>query len=237
MSKKQGKTKKATRARSKPAPPPVTPPVPPPAAKSLTAKQQGFVEEYLIDRNATQAAIRAGYSRKTAQEQSSRLLSNVMVRAALDAALAQRSERTEVTADRVVLELARIGFSDLKGAMQDGRLLLIEDMGDEVRPAISSIKVVTKNKGEGEIEYVAEIRAWDKVSALRALMPHVGLSTDKTESKVTADLSPKTLEAINEKARHMEYEELVAFELAAIAKERAALAERELVLRAKAESA
>ena len=76
----------------------------------LTEKQQRFVDEYLIDLNATQAAIRAGYSVKTAQEQSARLLSKVMVQQAIAEQMAERSKRTGVNQDRVVLELAKIAF-------------------------------------------------------------------------------------------------------------------------------
>lgn len=72
---------------------------------ALTDKQQAFVNEYLIDLNATQAAIRAGYSPKTAQEQSSRLLSNVMVAKAIEEAKKAREERTEVTQDWVIHEM------------------------------------------------------------------------------------------------------------------------------------
>ena len=69
---------------------------------SLTNKQSLFVKEYLIDLNATQAAIRAGYSAKTAQEQSSRLLSNVMVQEATQKAQEERAERLELDADWVL---------------------------------------------------------------------------------------------------------------------------------------
>ena len=68
----------------------------------LTPKQYQFCCEYLIDLNGTQAAIRAGYSKRTAQEQSSRLLSNVMVREAIDRAQTERAERLELDADWVV---------------------------------------------------------------------------------------------------------------------------------------
>jgi phage terminase small subunit len=72
---------------------------------ALTPKQARFVAEYLIDLNATQAAIRAGYSKHTAQVQSSRLLSNAMVAAAVDAALAKRSGKLEITAEKVLRDL------------------------------------------------------------------------------------------------------------------------------------
>lgn len=70
--------------------------------KALTPKQEAFVREYLIDLNGTQAAIRAGYSAKTANEQASRLLANVSVAAAIQAALDERAERTNITADYVI---------------------------------------------------------------------------------------------------------------------------------------
>lgn len=68
----------------------------------LTDKQERFCQEYLVDLNATQAAIRAGYSAKTAQEQSSRLLSNVMVQRRVDELKLARSQSTGITAERVL---------------------------------------------------------------------------------------------------------------------------------------
>lgn len=84
---------------------------------ALTPQQQRFVDEYLIDLNATQAAIRAGYSSDTATEQGSRLLRNVNVGKAVSDAMAERSVRTRVTADRVLTELARVGFSDIRNVV------------------------------------------------------------------------------------------------------------------------
>ena len=73
-----------------------------------TSKQSRFVQEYLVDLNGKQAAIRAGYSAKTAEVQASRLLRNAKVQQALQAAMQARSRRTEVTADRVVAEFAKL---------------------------------------------------------------------------------------------------------------------------------
>jgi phage terminase small subunit len=72
--------------------------------EGLNDRQSRFVEDYMVDLNATQAAIRAGYSADTAQEQSSRLLSNVMVQRAIAAERIKQQERTQISADRVVLE-------------------------------------------------------------------------------------------------------------------------------------
>ena len=78
----------------------------------LTNKQSRFVEEYLIDLNATQAAIRAGYSEKTARSQGQRLLTNVDIQERFKGQIEQRSERTEITADRVIQALADIAYTD-----------------------------------------------------------------------------------------------------------------------------
>ena len=80
----------------------------------LNEKQKQFVREYLIDLNATQAAIRAGYSEKTARSQGQRLLTHVDIAAAIKVAQDERIERTEITADRVLEELAKIGFSNMQ---------------------------------------------------------------------------------------------------------------------------
>jgi phage terminase small subunit len=83
------------------------------AKGGLTPKQERFVQEYLIDLNATQAAIRAGYSAKTANEQGARLLANVSIAAAIAAKQEKLFDRYEVTADRIVRELALMGFSNM----------------------------------------------------------------------------------------------------------------------------
>ncbi|WP_231940655.1 terminase small subunit [Acidovorax sp. RAC01] len=80
----------------------------------MTPKQQRFVDEYMVDLNATQAAIRAGYSAHTANEQGSRLLANVSVQAAISIARKAQQERTGITADRVLTEIALVAFADAR---------------------------------------------------------------------------------------------------------------------------
>jgi len=79
---------------------------------ALTPKQEAFVREYLVDLNATQAAIRAGYSQRTANEQGARLLANVSVRAAIEAAQAERAERVGISADAVLEQWWTIATAD-----------------------------------------------------------------------------------------------------------------------------
>lgn len=79
----------------------------------LTRQQQQFADEYLVDLNATQAAIRAGYSEKTARSQGQRLLTNVDIAKSIEEAMEARSERTQITSDSVVAELGGIAFTKL----------------------------------------------------------------------------------------------------------------------------
>lgn len=79
----------------------------------LTDRQRRFIEEYPVDLNATQAAIRVGYSEKTARSQGQRLLTNADIRQVIEATEAERLERIGVRAGRVLEELAKLGFSNM----------------------------------------------------------------------------------------------------------------------------
>jgi phage terminase small subunit len=108
---------------------------------TLTPKQQRFVEEYLIDLNSTQAAIRAGYSARTADVQASEILSIPKVAAAVEAAIGERSKRTEITGDSVLRELLLIATADIGQAFDEaGCLLPLGEMPENTRRAISGIE-------------------------------------------------------------------------------------------------
>jgi len=92
---------------------------------ALTDKQQRFVKEYLVDLNATQAAIRAGYSQKTAGSIGEENLRKPEIAAAIQEAMEARSRRTEITADRVLQELAKIGFADIRKAVKWGATVMV----------------------------------------------------------------------------------------------------------------
>lgn len=157
---------------------------------SLTDKQARFVEEYLIDLNATQAAIRAGYSEDTARQMGAENLSKPVIADAIAEAQKARSERTQVTADQVLDHLARIGLSDIRRIFTpDGQLKQPGQMDEATAACISSIEVVTRNVGGGEVEHVHKVRLWDKLSALDKIGKHLGMFVDRSEVKVQGDLS------------------------------------------------
>jgi len=151
----------------------------------FTPKQARFVAEYLIDLNATRAATRAGYSARTAYSAGQRLLKDVDVAAAIQKAMDKRAVRTEITADRVLQEFAKIGFSDVRRIFtQTGQLQPPTDLDDETAAAVQSVEVVTRRVpgGEdGETEHVHKIKLADKIGALTQIGRHLGMFTDKSE--------------------------------------------------------
>lgn len=137
----------------------------------MTQKQKRFIEEYLIDLNATQAAIRAGYSPDTAQQTGSENLSKPVIRAQIDRAIAERSKRTGVNAERVVQELAKIAFVNAAEVIDPKTATVKEDALPEDTAAIQSVKV--KTFGEDGLE--REIKMADKIKALELLGKHLGM--------------------------------------------------------------
>lgn len=153
------------------------------AVAKLTDKQKRFIDEYLIDLNATQAAIRAGYSPKTANEQGSRLLANVSIRARIEQAMAERSKRTGINQDRVLRELARIAFVNAADVINFDSATIAEGASEDDTAAIASVKVKTIPTPDGEgIE--REIRLADKLKALELCGKHLGMFNDKVDANV-----------------------------------------------------
>lgn len=160
-------------------------------AGGLNDKQRRFVEEYLIDLNATQAAIRAGYSAKTANRVGPRLLSNVGIAAAIAKAQEKRSARTGITQDRVLAELAKIGFADIRKAVRWGRnpgdvtsenadpnglniypvsLVPSEEMDDDTAAAVAEVSLTQTG---------VKIKMYDKRAALVDIGKHLGMFDGK----------------------------------------------------------
>ena len=158
----------------------------------LTPKQQRFVEEYLVDLNATQAAIRAGYSEKSAARISVELLNKTQVQKSIEKAQAKRAERTEVTADRVVTELAKIAFADPRDLMEwgpDG--LVLKDCRTIPDAAAAAVSEVSESK-DG-----IKLKKLDKLKALELLGRHLGMFTDKVEMSGELDIATIIMEARN----------------------------------------
>lgn len=144
----------------------------------MTAKQKRFCEEYLIDLNATQAAIRAGYSPESAQQIGAENLSKPVIRARIDTEIAERSRRTGVNADRVVQELAKIAFVKATDIIDPNTATVRDSATDEDKACIASVKYKASS-GESSDSVEREIRMCDKLKALELLGKHLGMFTDK----------------------------------------------------------
>lgn len=143
---------------------------------NLTPKQQRFIDEYMIDMNATQAAIRAGYSEKTAQEQSSRLLSNVMVQQAVNEAKHNRSERVMFDADEVLRAHVDIHRMDVADILDDnGAVLPLQQWPKEWRQNVSSFEVQELTQDGVVIGHLKKLKWPSKLDNLKLLGQHVSV--------------------------------------------------------------
>ena len=145
---------------------------------ALTKKQKLFVDEYLIDLNATQAAIRAGYSTDTASVIGCENLIKPNIKNAIDKAIAERSKRTGVNADRIILELAKIAFVNPTDVINMDEATVRGDANRDDTAAISSVKVKRIPTDNGDI-VEREVKTYDKIKALELLGKHNGMFTDK----------------------------------------------------------
>ncbi|TEI52309.1 terminase small subunit [Pseudomonas aeruginosa] len=166
---------------------------------ALTKKQRLFVDEYLLDLNATQAAIRAGYSTRRATEIGYQLLQRPEVAQAIQAAMAERSKRTEVEADYVIRRLREIDEMDVLDILEDdGSFRSIRDWPRAWRQFLSGIEIAELFEGRGDDRRIAgvlrKVKWPDKLRNLELLNRHVG-----TES-AALDLELKRLDVAKKRA-------------------------------------
>jgi phage terminase small subunit len=158
------------------------------AIMALTGKQRRFVDEYLIDLNATQAAIRAGYSPKRADQIGYENLRKPEVSNYLSERQKELSERTEITADRVLKELAKIGFADIRSAVKWGPNLGLVDTDDGVIMTNGALLIDSDTIDDDTAASISEVsqtaqgiklKMHDKQAALVSIGRHLGMFNDK----------------------------------------------------------
>lgn len=170
------------------------------AERKLTPKQQKFVAEYLIDLNATQAAIRAGYSAKTAKEQAARLLTNANIAAELEKRRGKIQKKLEITQESIITELAAIAFAngaDYAKVVGNGVSGYVEfTPTDQLDPmklkAIAGIK---------ESQSGMEVKLHDKLRAIELLDKYLGLFEQQKEAAETSLADSITAAYQNRKER------------------------------------
>jgi len=166
----------------------------------VTDKQKRFCEEYLVDLNATQAAIRAGYKSDTAGAIGAENLKKPLIRAHIDAAMAERSRRTGINQDRVLRELARIAFVQAPKLINLDDATLKDDATEDDAAVIQSVKVKSIPTSDG-MGVEREIRLADKLKALELLGKHIGMFTDKVEHSGSVEVKNDKLGAILEQLK------------------------------------
>lgn len=162
-----------------------------PRERVLTMREDRFTDEFLIDLNGTQAAIRAGYSRKTAYSQASRLLRNVYVQRVIEAKKAERAKRVQLSQDDVLRQLRSILTFDPRRAYdpETGRQLGIHELPEDVAMVVSGIdseELFDNPDGEGKVAVgeVRKLKFWDKPKMIELAMKHLGMITEKVDHRV-----------------------------------------------------
>ena len=150
----------------------------------LTAKQQRFCDEYLIDLKAKQAAIRAGYSPNTAEQQASRMLRIVKVQNEIAREMAERSKRTGINQDRVLMEIAKMAFVNIDDVIDLDTAQVKQTATKDDLACIQSVKIKPTEFGTER-----EVRLCDKKANLELLGKHLGMFKDKVELDADMELN------------------------------------------------
>lgn len=172
----------------------------------LNDKQERFCREYVIDLNATQAAIRAGYSEATAYSQAERLLRNVEVSNFISDLKDGISERLEITADMVTRELWALATYSIQDLVEEsGEVVNIKNADREILKPVTGFKVTKKIinfEGGSEETITTDVKLADKISALEKVGKHIGYFEADNKQKQTVlnlgNLSDSDLEKLSE---------------------------------------
>ena len=170
----------------------------------LTQKQKRFIEEYLVDLNATQAAIRAGYKKTFAKEQGYGNLAKPYIQEAIQKAMDKRSQRTEVTQDKVLKELSLIGFSNMKDYVNFGpvgvTLKELAELPDSASKVISEVSHNFNAEGGGSIKF----KLYDKQAALVNIGKHLGMFIERRETGRPGEFANLTEEELDRRIAEQE---------------------------------
>ena len=172
---------------------------PPPAQANqedqpINPQQELFCQEYIKDRNGTQAAIRAKYSAKSAKQQASELLTKLNIAGRVNQLIQEQFEGLKIEAKTILKSIQRIAESDPADAYHaDGTLKNMSDIPEALRKSIASVEKEELYKGTGKerkwIGYTTKIRFWNKNEALRDLGRHKKLFIDVVDNPALNNLA------------------------------------------------
>lgn len=171
------------------------------SAKKLNPKQLKFCNEYLKGVSATQAAINAGYSKKTARQTGAEILTKPYIKEYIEARKEKAVEKSEITIDRIQQEYARIAFFDIRRIYNaDGTLIPIKDLDDDTAAAISSIESIQELYRGKTTGTTKKVKGFDKIRALDGLGKILGAfeadNKQQATTVVAANLTPELIKTI-----------------------------------------
>lgn len=156
---------------------------------ALNDRQKEFVRHYVVDFNGTQAAIRAGYSAKTAGAASSRLLQNVKIHEFMAQLVKDKADKTELSIERVLAELSAMAFLDpIDLFTSAGVLKPLEDIPESARRAITGIEIAKDGSGQESID-ILKLKLADKKGSLELLARYLQMFVDKSEVKTESSVT------------------------------------------------
>jgi phage terminase small subunit len=162
---------------------------------ALTPRQSKFVDEYLIDLNASQAAIRAGYSRRGVNSVAAKLLANTSIAAEIARRQAARATRTGITAERVLEEVARLAFADPRRLYDAaGQPIPVHQLDADTAAAVASVDTRVGYRGDVS----RKVRLWDKRAALELLGRHLGMWVDRPARSGSRPPAANSLEHLDD---------------------------------------
>lgn len=165
--------------------------------RQLNPKQTAFCHEYIVDLNAKRAAMRAGYSVKTAEVIGYQLLQNTLVAAKLEELRTKQQTRTGISADRALREAARLAFFDIRKLCDaSGNPIPIQDLDDDTAAAIQGLELSSEKDGEG-FTTVRKYKVADKNAALERVFKHLGLFEKDNDQTNPASAVANLLKLVN----------------------------------------
>lgn len=183
----------------------------PKVSLSVHQRRTRFVKEYLLDHNAKQAAIRAGYSEKGASVAGSRLLTDVYIREAIESHQNKINAKLDVTVERVTLELARLAFYDPRAYWnEDGSAKAFTELSEDARRAIAGFEMAELFTGTGEDRglagYVKKFKLADKGLNLERLGRHLQMFPTKVDVSATVEIHRIDDRSVTERIAELERE-------------------------------
>ena len=164
----------------------------------MTEQVKRFCDKYFETLNGTQSAIYAGFSEKTARQQASQMLATQEVEDYLQELRIKLADETGITQKRVLTEIARLAFSDIRKYYNgDNQLIPVTDLDDDAAAALSSVKIDELYAGDVTIGQTKEIRLYNKLDGLEKLSKHLGIYGKDNEQSRPQNNINLTKEAID----------------------------------------